>query len=251
MGDSDALTLGMGLSVGAAKEYDVDESDQGLLGCGIAVGSEYMLHGQVATPGYQCRPEPPTGQVPWPAYWRGFVDTFHPNVVVFLAGRWEVVNRTFQGRWTDILDPAFAVYIRSQLVQAVQVGTAQGARIVFLSAPCFSYGRQPDGQPWPEDDPARVAAYNRLLRQVAAQFPSKVALIDLNAMVCPGGSYRQIVDGVTVRQPDGIHFTFPPGISDVPGAGATPSGGEWLEPKLWPTIVSVGREQMANRLAAT
>jgi peptidoglycan/LPS O-acetylase OafA/YrhL len=245
VGDSVALTLGIGLSLDIGRRYDVDLSDQGVLGCGVVIGTNLRLQGQVVQPGFQCRTDPPPGQEQWPAYWTHRIDTFHPNVVAFLGGRWEVADWQYKGHWTNVLHPAFAAYMRRQLVRAVHVGTAQGAKLVFLTSPCFDEGEQPDGQPWPEDNPARVAAYNDLLRQVAAQYPTEVSVLDLHSMVCPGGHYQQVIDGVTVRCTDGIHFTVPPGISNTTGCYATTPGGEWLQPKVVPPMVALGRAQMA------
>ena len=92
-----------------------------------------------------------------------------PNVAVLLAGRWEVVDREYQGAWTNILHPAYAAYVKQQLEAASQLVTATGARMVFLTAPCTNEGEQPDGDPWPEDDPARLAAFNKLIHEVAAR----------------------------------------------------------------------------------
>ncbi|MGH9919574.1 MAG: acyltransferase family protein, partial [Nitrososphaerales archaeon] len=167
----------------------------------------------------------------WPQIWQGWIDKVHPNVVMILAGRWETVNRTYQGRWTNILDPAFAAYVKQQLRFAVQLAESGGARVALLTAPCYDTGEQPDGQPWPEDSPARVATYNRLVRQVASTSPG-TSLINFNAMVCPGGRYEQIIDGVDARS-DGVHFTF--------------DGGSVFEPKIYPTVVRIGRQQMEGK----
>ena len=103
---------------------------------------------------------------PWPYQWLDAMNEVKPNVVVLLAGRWEVVDREYQGSWTNILNPAYAAYVKQQLEQASQLVTATGARMVFLTAPCTNEGEQPDGAPWPEDNPARLAAFNRLIREV-------------------------------------------------------------------------------------
>ena len=47
--------------------------------------------------------------------------------------------------------------------------------------------RQPDGLPWSENTPARVQAYNALVRQVARADPGEVSVIDLNRMLEPDG----------------------------------------------------------------
>ena len=48
-------------------------------------------------------------------------------MVVLLAGRWEVVDREYQGTWTNILHPAFAAYVKSQLEQASAAGDGDRA----------------------------------------------------------------------------------------------------------------------------
>jgi peptidoglycan/LPS O-acetylase OafA/YrhL len=243
VGDSVALTLGLGMSQ-LAPRYDVVEDDQGILGCGVAIGAEIQLKGVDSVTASPCQPVPPPGKAQWPRLWADEIASFRPNVVVYLGGRWEVANRTWNGRWTDISDPAYAAYIRGQLDEAVRVATARGARFVMMTAPCYDSGEQPDGAAWPEDSPRRLAIYNGLVRQVGAAHPGTVTVLDLDALVCPGGHFEQVIDGVTVRQSDGVHFTVPLGLSAT--AGANPDGGEWLAPKLWPAIVQVGRAQMAG-----
>ncbi len=171
-----------------------------------------------------------------PYQWQDAINAVKPNVVVLLAGRWEVVDREYEGTWTNILHPAYAAYVKQQLEQASQLVTATGARMVFLTAPCTNEGEQPDGAPWPEDDPARLAVFNRLVREVAAAHPQTDSVVDLNAAACPRGKFATTVDGVVLRNSDGVHFTD--------------AGGTWLAPKLMPAIVAAGRAQAASSAAA-
>ncbi len=94
--------------------------------------------------------------------------------------------------------------------------------MVLLTAPCFDSGEQPNGMPWPEDDPARLERYNQLLREVAAEHPATVRVEDFDSMVCPGGVYSTTRDGVQIRDGDGVHI--------VP----TPAAGQWLADHLLP-----------------
>ncbi len=158
-----------------------------------------------------------------------------PNVVVLLAGRWEVVDREYQGTWTNILNPTYAAYVKTQLEQASQLVTAAGSHMVFLTAPCTNEGEQPDGASWPEDNAARLAVFNKLVREVAAEHPATDAAVDLFGAACPGGKFATTVDGVAIRRADGVHFTN--------------AGGEFLAPKIMPAIVAAGRAQMAGSTA--
>ncbi|MCL4435073.1 MAG: acyltransferase [Actinobacteria bacterium] len=246
VGDSVALTLAYGLDVAAKAEpgYDVKISDKGILGCGIAMGGYVQIQGKTEQVGWACNPHAPPGNPPWPVLWSKWISEFKPDVVVLLAGRWEVANRTYHGHWTNIENPTYAAYIKSSIARAVQVGTSQGADMILMTAPCYDSGEQPDGLPWPEDSPARLDIYNSLLSQVAesadALRPGLVHVEHFHSLVCPHGHYQADFHGVEVRSPDGVHFT-------------TPQGGEYLAPKILPVWERVGvldRRQHAKPMPA-
>jgi hypothetical protein len=234
LGDSTALTLGIGLLgyKDINRAYDITTLDQGILGCGIADGESVQVLGVVDQVNATCQPQTPASHQ-WTADDQGWVDSFHPNVVAFLAGRWEVADRTYNGQWTNILNPAFAAYLKTQLEQVVNIATSRGAHIVLFTAPCFDSGEAPNGTPWPEDQPARVAAYNRLVRQVAAANPTRASVFDLYSAMCPGGQYTSELGGVTVRAADGVHFTI--------------AGGQYLARAILPQLVAQGRKAMASQ----
>ena len=54
--------------------------------------------------------------VRWPTSGRpcgsGAVEQFHPNVVMVLAGRWEVMDRRLDGRWSHLGDPVFDAAVK-------------------------------------------------------------------------------------------------------------------------------------------
>ncbi len=159
-----------------------------------------------------------------------------------MAGRWEVADQVIDGQRLHIGEPRYDAVLRSDLERAVAVGTSTGAYMILLTAPCFSSGEQPDGQPWPEDSPVRLERYDAILRQVAAEHPKNVEVDDFGAQVCPGGHYSPTVDGVRIRVGDGVHFPGAPGSGDVPVRPAA----RWLAWKLFPEAVRVGRLQMAG-----
>jgi hypothetical protein len=68
---------------------------------------------------------------------------------------------------------------------------------------------------------------------VAAENPRTDSVIDLDALVCPGGKFQPTYRGVDIRTADGIHFTEPAGVV--------------LGPALVPKIMASARAQMARR----
>jgi hypothetical protein len=235
-GDSVAWRLGFALLASQPQDtYDVNIDNGAFVGCGVMRSTEYASRGVPSTVTTQCNPSAPRS-AQWPAQWKGDLDQFQPNVVVLLAGRWEVMDRLIDGHWLHIGDPAFDADLKRSLEQAVAVGTSSGALMVLMTAPCFDSGEQPNGQAWPEDSAVRLAAYNQMVRQVAAEHPSTVQVDDFGGLLCPGGAYTPSLNGVLIRDGDGVHI--------VP----TTAAGQWLDARLLPEVVRVGRLQMAGRL---
>jgi len=106
-----------------------------------------------------------------------------------------------------------------------------------LTAPFYRQQEQSDGQPWPEDDPARVDRYNALLRQVAAASGGRVVVADVNAKLDPGGRFTTTIDGKVVRFADGIHVT--------------PVGAKLISPWLLSRAADLGTANRAAQGAST
>ncbi len=171
----------------------------------------------------------------WPTWWADDVGQLHPQVVGLVIGFWEVVDRWFRGRWQHLGDPAFDAYEPAQLERAVTVLGSTGAKVALFTAPYFHTGEQPDGTPWPQDDPARVDRLNAIIGTVAARFPEEVRVLPLHAVLDPGGRFTWTIGGRVVRQQDGVHTTVAagpllarrllPGLAGLAGTGCGTSAG--------------------------
>jgi hypothetical protein len=238
VGDSTALSLGWGLAVRPlTSRYSYTLTNNGTLGCGVVNGPVVRFRATYYLDHTECNGAPPTpgeplNAQPWPVQWQVAMSTNHPDVVVVLAGRWEIVDRVYKGVWTNILSPGFAGYVKQQLELASHLITSSGANVIFMTSPCANEAKGPGGVPYPESDPHRLATYNRLVRQVAAEHPRTDSVIDLDALVCPGGKFEPTYRGVDIRTADGIHFTQE--------AGAV------LGPVLMPKILASGRAGIAH-----
>ena len=157
-----------------------------------------------------------------------------------LAGRWAITDHVIGGSPSgsggtrvSIDQPAWRRHLTEQLNQVVDVLSAQGAKVVLFTMPYIEPTNEaPDGSTWPENSPARVDAYNALVRQVAGARPDTVTVIDLNHILGPEGHYTRTVDGVTVRWADGIHISK--------------EGGRWLEGAILPAVGQRGLEVRAG-----
>ncbi|HEY2947505.1 MAG TPA: acyltransferase family protein [Micromonosporaceae bacterium] len=165
----------------------------------------------------------------WDERWRRGVQTDDPDVAVILLDRWELMDRRLGGVYQHVGDPAYDTYLTSELGLAVSIAGARGARVVLLTAPYTHRAERPDGSLYGEDRPERVNAWNRLLREYAAQHRDQVTVLDLNTLVCPKGRFTWSIDGLRVRS-DGLHFT-PDGVQQVIAP--------WLFPRLW-SIATTG-----------
>ncbi len=244
LGDSTALTLGYALAATAPPGTRVD--NHGLYGCGLAVGS--WVSNDPPTPQLAmfpaCNEATPADQQ-WPRLDAMSVSGTAPgDVVLFVAGVWEVQDMIRQGRWVDITEPSFQRYELSQMRLAVRTGTAHGAHFDFTTMPSMANGASFGEAPFPQDQPRRRIIYDQLIRTVAAEFPRSVSTIDYGALLSPGGVFHEYLNGVQVRTPDGIHTpAYAPG-NQFAGNSTEPVAHafyDWLSPRMWPLILGAGR----------
>lgn len=219
LGDSTALTLGDGLRDVPGRQ-GVAFYNAATLGCGVTTATPYRYMGEVNPYEHKkCRT--------WKARWRHRVSSRPADVVAILVGRWEVADQVVNGTWTHVGTPLFDTYLRGELHKAVAAASSAGAAVAFLTAPYYSRGEQPDGSSWAEDDPARVDAFNRVLRSVAAQQPERVRVVEFGRRTAGGGhEYVSEVDGVVLRY-DGVHFTA--------------AAAQWIQPWLRQQLARAAR----------
>jgi peptidoglycan/LPS O-acetylase OafA/YrhL len=210
LGDSVAWTLGTYLPPHPGLQVTVGAVE----GCGIAVLPDILELGTPHTNYPYC--------VAWPGIWRKAVDAGDPDIAVILLDRWELMDRKLNGGYQHVGQPGYDAYLTGQLDRAVAVAGSRGAHVVLLTAPYTHRAEAPGGGLYPEDQPARIDAWNALLRDEAARHPQSVTVLDLNHLVCPAGTFTWSVEGVRVRS-DGLHFT-PAGVQRVIAP--------WLLPRL-------------------
>lgn len=203
-GDSVSLTLMLYMP----PEPGIEFTDYSVLGCGIATGGPFQVLGQQW-------PDNPRCDV-WPKRWLRQLRADRPNEVLLMVGRWETVDRFYQGRWQHVGDPAYDHHLAALLGQAISLLGSTGARVVVATEPYNRDGEQPDGSLYPEDNPIRVTVWNQLLRTVVAAHPG-TQILEFGRKLCPNGTFTWTVDGVQVRS-DGVHLT--------------PQGARWLAPWL-------------------
>lgn len=211
VGDSVALTLAQALP----DTGDVEVHNGGVLGCGLLETGRYRYAGDVATTPAECAGTP--------ARWAAAAQQVDADVVAVLVGRWEVMEREVEGRWTAVGDPAYDAELRRRLDAALDAVSATGARPVLLTAPYSRRAERPDGGLWPEDTVERVDRWNALVRETAARRRPPLPVVELGARMAPGGGYVNHVDGVRLRY-DGLHVTT--------------AAGAWLAPWLLPQLAA-------------
>ena len=196
IGDSMAFTAGLGLAPHAPAHGFVI-ANEGINGCGVVRGGPYRYFGQQRDMEPRCED--------WPTAWQDALNRNHPvDVVAVQVGRWELMDRVHDGRWTNVFDPAFAAYVEAEVDAAVTLAGSTGARVAVFTTPYYRRGIPPGGGLYPEDDPARTDAVNAILRRVAERHA--VALIDVGRRLSPDGTYTRDVEGIRVRS-DGVHLT--------------------------------------------
>jgi hypothetical protein len=126
-----------------------------------------------------------------------------PDLVVVSNGLWDVADRQLPGAqgWSHLGEPAFDEWLLAELLAATDELASGGATVVWLTAaPWEGATRHPPDRVYvPAADPARVAAYNELLDQVAAARPDSAVVVDLAGWLAETGEDARL-------RPDGAHF---------------------------------------------
>ena len=230
VGDSMAGSLGVGLAQ-VAPTYGAEVVNDGMPGCSVSQDQLNRVLWYTLPPGPPCLLGDPAALL---NTWKGWVDATQPDVVVYIA-RSDLLDQQHGGQWQHVGQSAFDAWVRGRFQAAVPVLSSAGAKVVLLTSPSYDTGEQASGSPWPEDDPARVAADNAIMRAVSAATPG-VTVVDAGSLLTPSATYRTEAVGVTLRCPDGVHLTR--------------SGGAWLGSRILPEIVALGRAHSATPVAA-
>jgi hypothetical protein len=208
VGDSLSEQIGAGLQ--RVEGDQITTVNEGIGGCGVGPG-EIDAFGDGSWVPSTC----PN----WQSDWQALVDSVDPDLVVLHTGWWESFDRRVSGQELAFGSVENDDQLRGAYEQVEQVLSSRGARIVWLTTPCF------DPQPWNGQTfdyaDSKIAHINDLYGVFTSSHP-QTTLIDYRPSVCPGDQYAQVVDGVTIRPADGIHYT--------------PAGGDrvaaWLLPQL-------------------
>ena len=230
VGDSMAGSLGVGLA-SVASRYGAQIVNRGSPGCSLAEGDQVRVLWFTNPPGVPCEAGHPGHLLD---VYGSLVRQFAPDVVLYLA-RGGTLDTEIGGTWQHLGEPRFDRWALSRFEQAITVLSSGGAHVVLLTSPYYDSGEQGDGQPWPENDPARVTIDNRLLTEAARRYPGRATAMDLGAMLSPSGKYTTLVAGTPVRCADGVHLTVP--------------GGQLVGARLLPRIVDLGRAHQATPAA--
>jgi peptidoglycan/LPS O-acetylase OafA/YrhL len=209
VGDSVALTLGRGIERWGAKN-GVYVWNRGGLGCALLTGMEVRGYWGVQTrPSDSCETH---------ESWPKDIKEFDPQVVVVLYGAWDVYDASFDHghTWVSPGQPAWDRNYESEVAAAARSLSAGGARLLWLTPPCFAVKAGTPGADAPWYNPARIDVIGSIDRAVAAADGMAVSNIVHDAG-CP-------VDFTS--RPDGTHFSDP--------------GADVVAARLGPVIERVG-----------
>ena len=135
--------------------------------------------------------------------WADDVADFRPDRILVLSTIWDLADRQLAewDRPRSPGDPDFDDALVARYVQAIDALSATGASVGLMTAPCTNPtdGDLPFGTPATQSAfaPERTQHYNDvLLPRIRTERPEVVDIVDLFALVCPGGEYTTELGGV-------------------------------------------------------
>jgi peptidoglycan/LPS O-acetylase OafA/YrhL len=137
--------------------------------------------------------------------WRSEIIEFQPDFVVFSAVLWDTYDLRIDGEWVQFGSPEFDAAYLGQLEELRSQIISSGSRLAIMLQP--RPGHYPND--WSDQYVADSKNFPHLIalqRQFAMSHPD-VAIIDLDAELCPDGACRVDDDQGRVLRADGLHFT--------------------------------------------
>ncbi len=208
-GDSTALVVGSGINLAAPATGGVEEVTGGAwVGCGLGIGGVYR---STVDPSYAGPTRPACNA--WPTTYARVIDQNRPDLALVLDAPWDVMDRKLSGdtEWRSFGDPVYDRWFLSEMLRAVDVLSAKGATVVWLTSPPVS------------NIPARTTRMNELVEELPSLRPGKVVVLDFAKYLKSTGDDHEL-------RPDGIHLSGPASIQVAR---------QWLIPQLvtiWRTV---------------
>lgn len=213
-GDSQAFTLAGTLGGPNEPLFGLGIWGQGAttLGCGTVGGEQHI--GSRRGENLHCQRVP--------AIYQQGVDDIDPDVVLYLAGAWDVFDRELDGRMLRVGTPEYEHAIVAALDGYRELLTRRGARFVILTTPCFDQVErfENDGVAT-RNDTERIGWLNSVWRRYAKDRSNTTSLIDFHGFVCDRQGVRPELARIPLRS-DGVHFTYQGGNRVW----------EWLVPRI-------------------
>jgi len=200
VGDSTACSLVPGFA--AAAQASGFSLDQGVVfGCGVASGEITTTRNEAITPHSSRCP----GMVDWDI--PRALARAQPTLVIW-SSVWEKSDLVVNGRTVVAGTPEWERVIMARMDTALARLTYGGAKVVMLTEPApapTTSGPQETSDPKADND--GYVRLNALLRRFQARHRGAVMVVDVAALVCPGGPpCPATVDGTQPR-PDSRHLT--------------------------------------------
>ena len=151
-GDSTALVVGGGILYAAPSTGGVEEVSGGAwVGCGLGIGGYYR---STVLANYEGHTRPECDA--WPATYARVIKATRPDLALMLVAPWDVMDRKLPGddTWRSFGDPVYDRWFLSEMLRAVDVLSARGATVVWLTSPQVA------------NIPSRVDRLNQLVEEL-------------------------------------------------------------------------------------
>ncbi len=142
----------------------------------------------------------------WVEEWGRRIRQEEPDFAVVLTGSWDILDRRLPGddKIRTFGDPIYERLFRFEVADAIKHTRAAAVHVLWLTYPYVRFEAGQNGFDHVRaSDPNRVRRHNEILREVAADYPGWMTVIDFATYMKnhPMGTYAKEI------RHDGVHFT--------------------------------------------
>ena len=249
IGESTSCTLLPGLTA-VGPTYGLKFHSGAVVGCGIVSGQLAPFYeGQLNVAAYTAKCQAEADRDEYSA-----IERYDPRIVLWGSTdeRSSVVVHGAQNKVLVSGSSQWRAVMLRRISERVERLLATGAKVILLLQPAATH--RSSGI---DSDDIAYERMNAMLREVAAQHPDQVGLVNVQPRVCPSGSpCPYVVPGFNPPlSRGGRTFACGPITSPVPcnqtlrpdGLHYTPAGSLWVAKWLVPRISAVAKELLSRR----
>ena len=144
----------------------------------------------------------------WEAKWRDAAAAFPPDAMVWSGALRDTYDVRVDGKWIAFGSPEWVALYNAELDKAAAIATENEVPLIILSqADPKVFPGEKNEESLTADNIGKFTQLRQIQRNYVLAHPSSTISIDINDLMCSGGSCEETTPSGEIIRPDHLHFS--------------------------------------------